>query len=166
MIEDLAKCNYRAPFETLRRNNKLKGSGVIRLNQMTAIEEKLDALMSKMGNHERRMHSTNEVGTVDENEKRNSAEEGLAHEGPYQVEEAQYLNPNRSYNFKPNLNLPTHYTPALKNHENFSYGGGAQHWEEFSTTVCFTWVPTTTTIVVSTRKSEGRKSRIKEIFFL
>ena len=38
---------------------------------------------------------------------------------PYQVEEAQYLNANRSYTFK-----PTHYTPALRNDENFSYGGG------------------------------------------
>ena len=72
------------------------------------------------------MHSTNEVGTVDENEKRNSAEEGLSHEGPYQVEEAHYLNANRSYNFKPNLNFPTHYTPALRNHENFSCEGGSQ----------------------------------------
>ena len=92
---------------------------------MIAIEEKLDALMNKMGNHERRMHSTNEVGIVDENEKRNSAEEGLSHEGPYQVEEAQYLNANRGYNLKRNLNLPTHYTPSLRNHENFSYGAGA-----------------------------------------
>ena len=92
---------------------------------MTAIEEKLDALMRKMGNHERRIHSENEVGTTDENKKRNSTEEGLAHGGPYQVKEAQYLNANRSYNFKPNLNLPTHYTLELRNHENFSYGGGA-----------------------------------------
>ena len=98
---------------------------MIELNRMTVIEEKLDALMNKMGIHERRMHSTNEVGTVDENEKRNSAEEGLTHEGPYQVEEVQYLNANRSYNFKPNLNLSIHYTPTLRNHENFSYGGGA-----------------------------------------
>ena len=90
---------------------------------MTSIEEKFNALMRKVGNKERRMHSANEVGTIDENEKRNSIEEELAHEGPYQVEEAQYLNATRSYNFKPNLNLPTHYTPALKNHENFSYGG-------------------------------------------
>ena len=93
---------------------------------MTAIEEKLDALMNKLGNNERKIHSTHEVGTVDESEKRNSAEEGLAYESPYQVEKAQYLNANRSYNFKPNLKLPTHYTPALKNHENLSYGGGAQ----------------------------------------
>ena len=46
--------------------------------------------------------------------------------GPYQVKEAQLVNGNNSYNFKPNLNLPTHYTPTLRNHENFLYGGGAQ----------------------------------------
>ena len=53
------------------------------------------------------MHLENEVGTVDENEKRNSIEKRLAYKGPYQVEVAQYLNANRSYNFKPNLNLLT-----------------------------------------------------------
>ena len=99
---------------------------MIELNRMTIIEAKLDALMNKMGNHERIMHSANEVGIVNENEKMNSAEERLTHEGLYQVEEAQYLNANRSYNFKPYLNLLTHYTPTLRNHENFSYGGGAQ----------------------------------------
>ena len=52
---------------------------------MTAIEAKLDALMNKMRNNERRMHAAHEVGTVDGGEKRNSAKEGLAHEGPYQV---------------------------------------------------------------------------------
>ena len=34
---------------------------------------------------------------------------------------------NRSYNFKPNNNLPTYCTPALRSHENFSYGSGVQH---------------------------------------
>ena len=98
---------------------------MIELNRMTTIEAKLDALMNKLGNQDRRIHSVHEVGTVEENEQNSSADEGLAHEGPYQVEEAQFVNRDRSYNFKPNLNLPTHYTPALKNHENFSYGGGA-----------------------------------------
>ena len=56
------------------------------------------------------MHSTHEVGTIEGNEKKSSVDEGLALEGPYQVEEAQFVNGNRSYNFKPNLNLPTHYT--------------------------------------------------------
>ena len=88
MIEDLAKCNYKAPYEASGSSNRLKGSSVTELNRMTAIEEKLDALMNKLGNNERRMHTTIEVGIVDEEEKRNSAEEGPTYEGPYQVEEA------------------------------------------------------------------------------
>ena len=126
LIEDLAKCNYRAPSETSGSSSRLKGSEVIELNRMTAIEAKLDALMNKMGNQDRRMHSEHEVGTVDGNEQKSSADKGLAHKGPYQVKEAQFLNANRSYNFMPDLNLPTHYTPAIKNHWNFSYGCGAQ----------------------------------------
>ena len=34
-------------------------------------------------------------------------------------EQCQYLN-NRNFNYLPN-NLPTHYHPSLRNHENFSY---------------------------------------------
>ena len=90
---------------------------------MTIIEAKLDAVMNKLGSNERRMHTTHEVGAEDEGGRRKSAEEGPNHKGSYQVEEAWYLNANRSYTFKPNPKLPTHYTPALKNHENFSYGG-------------------------------------------
>ena len=55
---------------------------------MTAIEAKLDALMNKIGNNERRMHTALEVGTVNEGERRKNAEERSNHEGPYQVEEA------------------------------------------------------------------------------
>ena len=87
---------------------------------MTAIEAKLNAVMKKLGSYERRMHTAHEVGAVKE------GVEGPVEEEPYQVEEAQYLNANKSYTFKPNPNLPTHYTPALRNHENFSYGGGSQ----------------------------------------
>ena len=50
LIEDLAKCNYRAPSETSGSSSKLRGCGVIELNRMTAIEAKLDALMNKLGN--------------------------------------------------------------------------------------------------------------------
>ena len=56
---------------------------MLELNRMIAIEAKLDAFIGKMGNQERTLHLVNDVGTVDENEKRNSVEEGLAHEGPY-----------------------------------------------------------------------------------
>ena len=65
------------------------------------------------------------MGIVEEAEKK-CVNEGVAHEGPYKVEEVYYFNGNMRYNFKPNNKLPTHYTPALKNHENLSYGGGMQ----------------------------------------
>ena len=50
LIEDLAKSNYRTPFETSGSNNSLRGAGIIELNKMSAIEAKLDALMNKMSN--------------------------------------------------------------------------------------------------------------------
>ena len=119
LIEDLAKCNMKAPSESSGRNNRTKGSGVIELNKMTAMEAKLDAKMHKLGNQEKRMHYAHEIGAMGRDGTRRSAED------PYQVEEANYLNEQRSYHFKPNPNLPTHYTPTLRGHENFSYGGGA-----------------------------------------
>ena len=92
---------------------------MIELNRMTAIEAKLDALMGKLGNQERRVHAAHEVGIVE-----GSEQKSISHKGPYSVEEAHYVNGSRSFNFKPNNNLPTHYTPVLRNHENFSYGNG------------------------------------------
>ena len=124
MIEDLAKCNYKTPSEASGSSSRLKGNGLIGLDRMTAIEVKRDAVMNKLGNSERRMHTAHEVEAVDERSRRSA--EGLDDEEPYQVEETKYINEQRSCHFKPNPNLPTHYTPALRNHENFSYGGGAQ----------------------------------------
>ena len=66
MIEDLVKCNYKAPSEASGSSSKLKGSELIGLDRMTAIEAKLDAVMNKLGNNERRMHIAHEVGAVEE----------------------------------------------------------------------------------------------------
>ena len=123
LIEDLAKCNYKAPSEASRSNRRLRGSGLIELNHMTVIERKLDAVMNKLGSNKRRMHTAHEVETVKEGIR--CSDEGPIEEEPYQVEETKYMSEQRSYHFKPNPNLPTHYTPALRNHENLSYGGGA-----------------------------------------
>ena len=90
---------------------------------MSAMEAKLVALMHQL---DKRMHSANEIGAVERDGRVNNAE-GRAEKGSYAVEETNYLNEQREYHFKPNSNLPTHYTLALRNHENFSYGGGAQH---------------------------------------
>ena len=73
----------KAPSEASRSSSRLKGSGVIELNRMTSIEAKLDELMNELGNNDRRMHTTLEVGTIDEGEKINSVDEGLTHEGSY-----------------------------------------------------------------------------------
>ena len=89
-IEDLAKCNYKAPSEASGSNNRLKGSGLIELRRMTTIEAKLDAVMNKLGNNKRRIHTAHEVGALDERIRR-SAEE-LVGEEPYQVEETKYMN--------------------------------------------------------------------------
>ena len=118
LIEDLARCNMRPPSESSGSSSRAKGNGMIELNKMSAIEANLDALMHRL---DKRMHSTNEIGVVEREGRVNNAE-GRAEEGSYVVEEANYLNEHRAYHFKPNPNLPTHYTPTLRNHENFSYG--------------------------------------------
>ena len=123
LIEDLAKCNMKAPSETLGNNRRVRGSGVIELNKMTAMEAKLDAIMHRMDKQERKLHSAHEIGAVERERMRRSAEV-ITEEDSYGVEEAKYVNEPRSYHFKPNPNLPTHYNPTLRNHENFSYGGG------------------------------------------
>ena len=48
---------------------------------MTTIKAKLDAVVNKLGNNERRMHTTHEVGAVDETIRRNVEE--LVGEEPY-----------------------------------------------------------------------------------
>ena len=77
LIEDLAKRNYRAPSETSRSSSRMRGGGVIELNKMSAIEEKLDTLMSKMNHQEKRVHLAHEGG-----EKKCIVDEGLLHESP------------------------------------------------------------------------------------
>ena len=70
------------------------------------------------------MHTAHEIGAVEREAMRRNVEIPKE-EDAYEVEEAKYLNEPRSYHIKPNPNLPTHYNPALGNHENFSYGRGA-----------------------------------------
>ena len=70
------------------------------------------------------MHTTHEIGAVERELMRRSVDVPTE-EYSYGAEEVKYVNEQISYHFKPNPNLPTHYNPGLRNHENFSYGGGA-----------------------------------------
>ena len=65
LIADLAKCNMKAPSKFTRSYNKAKGSGVIELNKMIAMEDKLDAIMHKMDKQDKKLHSANEIGAVE-----------------------------------------------------------------------------------------------------
>ena len=112
----------KAPSEFSRGNNR--GKGVMELSKMTAMEAKLDAVMHRMDKQERKMHTAHEIGAVERELMRRSADVPTE-EDSYGAEEVKYVNEPRNYHFKPNPNLPTHYNPALRNHENFSYGGGA-----------------------------------------
>ena len=94
------------------------------LSKMTTMEAKLDAIMHMMEKQERKMHTAHEIGALEREAMRRSIEIPKE-EDTYEVEEAKYVNEPRNYHFKPNPNLSTHYSPALRNHENFSYGGGA-----------------------------------------
>ena len=95
LIADLAKCNMKAPSEFSGSNNRTRGSRVIELNKMTTMEAKLDAIMHRMDKQEKRMHSAHEIGAVDRDGIRRSAE-GPIEEDPYQAEEAKYTSEQRS----------------------------------------------------------------------
>ena len=84
LIEDLARCNMKNPSESSGSNSGAKGSGIIELNKMTVMEAKLDAIMHRMDKQEKRLHYAHEIGAIDKEGMRRSAE-GLAKEDPYQV---------------------------------------------------------------------------------
>ena len=46
VIEDLAKCNYKTPSESLGSSNRIRGNGMIGLDRTTAIEAMLDVVMN------------------------------------------------------------------------------------------------------------------------
>ena len=54
LIADLAKCNMKAASEFTRSYNKEKGSGVIELNKMIAMEANLDAIMHRMDKQDKK----------------------------------------------------------------------------------------------------------------
>ena len=63
LIEDLTKCNMKAPSEFSRGSSR--GKGVMEFSKMTAMEAKLDAIMHRMDKQERKMHTAHEIGVVE-----------------------------------------------------------------------------------------------------
>ena len=65
LIADLAKCSMKAPSEFTRSYSKARGSGVIELNKMIAMEAKLDAIMHRMDKQDKILNSAHEIGAVE-----------------------------------------------------------------------------------------------------
>ena len=108
IIEELAKCNYKNPSQASGSNGRYRVRGVPELNKIATIEAKLDAIVNRLNNQERRSHNVNEVGLMQEEE----ADKEVAQEGAYQLEECNCLNEGRSYHFKPNsICQPTTHPP-------------------------------------------------------
>ena len=55
----------KAPSESSGSNSITKGNGLIELNKMTVMKAKLDTIMHRLGNQEKRMHSAHEIGAVE-----------------------------------------------------------------------------------------------------
>ena len=68
LIEELAKCNYRTPSEALGSNGRYRAGGVPELNKIVAIEAKLDAIVNRLKNRERRSINVNKVGLMQREE--------------------------------------------------------------------------------------------------
>ena len=71
LIEDLAKCNMKAPSKFSRGGSR--GKGVMELSKMTAMEAKLDAIMHRMDKQERKLHTAHEIEAVERELMRRSA---------------------------------------------------------------------------------------------
>ena len=72
---------------------------------MTTMEAKLDAIMHRMDKQDKKLYFAHEIGSVERDRIRRN-DEGPTKEDLYAVEEANYLNEQRSYHFKPNPNFP------------------------------------------------------------
>ena len=114
LFEELAKNNYQAPSE---RNAGRRQGGLIKVDRMSSLEVKFDALMTRLNKQAPRDPTIREIAYM-------QAQGGLMANPLFQIEDANYVN-NRSYTFRPNNNLPSYYHPGLRNHENFSYNNQA-----------------------------------------
>ena len=84
---------------------------------MSSLEAKFEALMMRLNQQAPKELTIGEIAYM-------QAQGALMANPPLQIEDANYVN-NRSYAFQPNNNLPSHYHPGLRNHENFSYNNQA-----------------------------------------
>ena len=83
------------------------------VDRMSSLEAKFEALVPRLNQQAPKEPTIRDIAYMQE--------QGALMANPLlQIEDVNYVN-NRSYTFRPNNNLPAHYHPGLRNHENFSY---------------------------------------------
>ena len=110
MFEELAKNNYQPPSD---RGDGRRQGRLHEVDRMLYLEAKFEALMARLNQQAPKEPTIGEITYM-------QAQGALMANPPLQIEDENYVN-NRSYTLQPNNNLPSHYHPGLRNHENFSY---------------------------------------------
>ena len=113
IFEELEKNNYQ-PLS--KKGDGRKQGGMHEVDRISS-EAKFEALMARLNQQAPKEPTIREITYM-------QAQGALMANPPLQIEDADYVN-NRSYTFRPNNNLPSHYHPGLRNHENFSYNNQA-----------------------------------------
>ena len=104
MFEELAKNNYQPSSE---RGDGRKQGGIHEIDRISYLEAKFEALMTGLNQQSPKEPTLGEIAYM-------QTHNTLVANTPLQIEDANYVN-NRSYTFRPNNNLLTHYHVGLRN---------------------------------------------------
>ena len=110
LFEDLTKNNYQVPSEKVMGR---RTASVLEVDRLSAIEAKLAALTNHITQQAQKGSTMGQMAVMQE--------QASVNEQAFELGNVQYVNNNGDYVFQPNNNLPSHYHPGLRNHEN-SYG--------------------------------------------
>ena len=110
LYEDMATSHYQAPSN---RNIGRRVAGVLEVDQLSAIQAQIASLTNQLANQKGPTMGQVAMMQSQPGQVQHSEEQ-------FGVEDVQFVG-NMNYQFRPNNNLPAHYHPGLRNHQNFSY---------------------------------------------
>ena len=110
LYEEMAMSHYQAHSN---RNIGRRVAGILEVDQLSAIQTQLASITNQLSNQ--KGPTMGQVATM-----QSQPDQIQQPKEQFVVEDVQFVG-NRNYQFRPNNNLPAHYHPGLRNHENFYY---------------------------------------------
>ena len=107
LLEEMARNNFQWPNE---RSMVRRAAEIHEVDPIAALSAQVSALSNQFSAWSSKASSS----------KDSVAAVNASYVAKDDVEQCNYIN-SRGYHFRPANNLPTHYHPGLRNHENFSY---------------------------------------------